>query len=57
MSIGVIVVCVAITEDANASENDKAFFNRIRLYILSYFMVWAFVFCTASFCGSVVLER
>lgn len=31
--------------------------DRIRLQVMGYFMVWAFIFNTSSYCGSIVLER
>lgn len=56
MSIGVLVVCLAIKND-NLSPSDKTYFDQIKLFVLSYFMTWAFVFTTSSYCGGVVLER
>jgi hypothetical protein len=56
MSVGAIVVCVAIPNNETDPVNFVTL-DRIRLYILSYFMVWAFIFNTSSYCGSIVLER
>lgn len=56
MSIGAIVVCLAI-QNNETGQKERVTFDRIRLFILSYFMVWAFIFNTSSFCGSLVLER
>lgn len=56
MSIGLIVVCAAIPNNEIDPVN-RVTLDRIRLYILSYFMVWAFIFNTSSYCGSIVLER
>ena len=54
MSIGVIVVCVLIKND-ETDPTKRVTFDRIRLYVMSYFMVWAFIFNTSSYCGSIVL--
>lgn len=31
--------------------------NYIKLSVLAYFMIWAFIFNTSAYCGSIVLER
>jgi hypothetical protein len=54
MSIGILVVCLAITNN-ETDPDKKILFDRIKLYIMAYFMVWAFVFNTSAYCGSVVL--
>lgn len=56
MSIGVLVVCLAIPNNETDPIN-RIGFDRVRLFIMSYFMIWAFVFTTSSYCGDVVLER
>lgn len=56
ISIGVVVVCVAIKYEDDDPIH-RVTLDRIRLFILSYFMVWAFIFNTSSFCGSIVQER
>jgi hypothetical protein len=53
ISIGILVVCLAI-ENNETDPINRVTFDRIRLYIMSYFMIWAFVFNTSSYCGSVV---
>lgn len=56
MSIGALVVCLAIPNN-ETDEQKKVTLDRIRLFLLSYFMVWAFIFNTSSYCGNLVLER
>jgi hypothetical protein len=56
MITGVAVVCLAIKNNEE-DPVDKVIFDRIRLFVMSYFMIWAFIFNTSSFCGSIVLER
>ena len=56
MSIGVLVVCLALPNN-KTNPADRVTFDRIRLFIMSYFMIWAFVFTTSSYCGDVVQER
>lgn len=56
ITIGVIVVCLAISNDTQ-DPIERVTIDRIKLFIMSYFMIWAFVFNTSSYCGSVVLER
>ena len=48
--IGVIMVGYAITGDLEV-------LKWVRRYVISYFMVWAFVFNTSSYCGGIVFER
>ena len=52
--IGVFVVCIALTDPNGLS---SIYFRRLRLITIQYFMVWAFILNTSSYCGSVVLER
>lgn len=51
ITIGVLVVCIAIKN----IDSDPVTLDRIRLFILSYFMIWAFIFNTSSYCGNIVL--
>ena len=57
VSIGVLVVCIAIKYDPDDTKEERTTLDRIRLFIMSYFMIWAFIFNTSSYCGSIVLER
>jgi hypothetical protein len=56
VSIGVLVVCIAIKND-RTDPRERYILDQARLFILNYFMTWAFIFNTASYCGSIVLER
>jgi len=56
MSAGVLVVCLAIPNN-ETDQKEHIIFDRIRLFIMSYFMIWAFIFNTSSYCGNLVLER
>lgn len=50
IGLGMIISCLVIEGD---SDQEKA----IRLYLLSFFFIWSFIFNTSSFCGDLVLER
>lgn len=50
ISLGILISCVAI-------EGDSPIENWAKRYVMSFFMVWAFIFNTSIFCGDLVLER
>lgn len=50
ISLGVLMSCVLIEGDSDIQQ-------WIRLYLMSFFFVWAFIFNTSTFCGDLVLER
>ncbi len=56
MSVGVLVVCIAIKNN-ETDPAKRVNLDRLRLYVMSYFMVWAFIFNTSSYSGHIVLER
>lgn len=56
MSVGVLVVCIAI-ENNETDPAKRVDLDRVRLFVMSYFMVWAFIFNTSSYSGHIVLER
>lgn len=47
---GVVIAAIAVN-------GDDEVLKWVKRYIMSYFMVWAFVFNTSAYCGSIVLER
>ena len=55
MLVGTLVTIIAF-KDKPESFTD-AMWNYVKLSVLAYFMVWAFIFNTSSYCGSIVLER
>jgi hypothetical protein len=50
ISLGILIASFAI-------EGDGDFIPWLKLFMMSYFMVWAFLFNTSIFCGDLVLER
>lgn len=50
ISLGVLISCLAIDGDSPVTE-------WARRYVISFFMVWAFIFNTSIYCGDLVLER
>lgn len=53
----IIFIIVGVLMCSLTINGDDAVFLYVKRYVMSYFMVWAFVFNTSAYCGSIVLER
>lgn len=52
-----LFIALGMTFSALLITTDDIQSKAIRLYLLSFFFVWTFIFNTSSFCGDLVLER
>ena len=53
MLLGTLVTGIAFRDQPSGI--DEVVWNMIKLSVLAYFMIWAFIFNTSTYCGSIVL--